>query len=115
MTMETMPLLAKPKAPASKQLESVVVQSDGSALEREWDGPLFKMCGDCDQAGLSTYAYVRLCPSLAWGYFSLPALFIAKRSSVRNFQASRLCEISILKIILSKSNECQRFLPTLCF
>ncbi len=74
MAEETAPLISKADsikvAVSGKQSHAVKVQEDGQNAERVWDGPLWKMCGDCDQAGLSTFAYVKMCTPFAFGYVS---------------------------------------------
>ena len=47
--------------------QAVAVSADGPGSPREWDGHLLKMCGNCDQDGLSTFAYVKLLSPLAYG------------------------------------------------
>ena len=71
MVEEKTPLISKPiaetGATSGKQSYAMNVNEEGGNTEREWDGPLWKMCGDCDQAGLSTFAYVKMCTPLAFG------------------------------------------------
>lgn len=72
MVEEKAPLISKPVngAAPSKQSYAVNVSNESRNAEREWDGPLWKMCGNCDQAGLSTFAYVKMCTPFAFGYVS---------------------------------------------
>lgn len=68
---EAAPLIEKPgkeeKAPTPQKTQAVAVEEVEQGMDREWDGHLLKMCGDCDQAGCSTFAYVKLLTPLAWG------------------------------------------------
>ena len=70
MAEEQAPLISKAvdASASGKQSTAVNVSGESQNAQREWDGPLWKMCGDCDQAGLSTFAYVKMCTPFAFGY-----------------------------------------------
>ena len=90
MVDENSPLLSESaKGPVSgKQSFAVNVSDEGQNAEREWDGSLWKMCGDCDQAGLSTFAYVKMCTPFAFGYVRVFVLLECVEALFKYFAAA---------------------------
>lgn len=69
---EKQPLVAKEATsePAPTKVAVPVEGTPAVAEERDWDGHLLQVCGECDPLGVSTFAYVKYCFPVAWGYGS---------------------------------------------